>query len=300
MFKYKIAGLNISIDTNNKYLIKRLAIFEANWSGPADISISIKVGNNKIEMPAGELVIDNQVLCLKKLPPAKGFYIVRYEKDADLVKGVMDVDENWCNINIHCLDIKWDEDILYPETISGSWTEHFSFQLVGIAFRYHILKNEGVVIHSSSISFNNQGMIFTAPSGTGKSTHVRLWETYVGNSVSVINDDSPVIRFVNDIPYICGTPWSGSSDRFLNLEVPLKGIVVLQQASENSIRRLNLHEALINVMPRLFMPHFDENLMGNVYRILDMLLLKVPVYLLACRPDKEAMEMSYQCLEKLA
>ena len=69
-----------------------------------------------------------------------------------------------------------------------------------------LINHDGLVIHSSSIAFRDKGIIFTAPSGTGKSTHVNLWEQTFGREVTVVNDDTPAIRFINDVPMLSGTP----------------------------------------------------------------------------------------------
>lgn len=115
--------------------------------------------------------------------------------------------------------------------------------------------------------------------------------------MTVVNDDTPAIRFKDEEPILCGTPWSGSSDKFVNLEVPVKAIVVLSQAPQNSIRKLEIFEALPMVMPRCFLPYFDEELMKKAYIALDKILIKIPIYHLQCRPDREAMELVYQCVK---
>ena len=69
-----------------------------------------------------------------------------------------------------------------------------------------LINHDGLVIHSSSIAFRDKGIIFTAPSGAGKSTHVNLWEQTFGREVTVVNDDTPAIRFINDVPMLSGTP----------------------------------------------------------------------------------------------
>lgn len=295
MHTYVIAGTKIKVECKNDYLLERLKPFCSAITEPADMYIKI-TQSDFMDMPDGDLLLDDQVLCIRKVTPDRGFYMVRYDKDQNLVKAILSTDEKWSDIDIRCLDIQWQKDIRFVDTLSASWLELYTFQLMGIAYRYHILLKDGIVIHSSSLSYDGKGILFTAPSGTGKSTHVGLWEEHFGKLVSVINDDTPVIRFIGEVPYVCGTPWSGSSDKFNNIEVPLNSIVVLEQSRENRIRKLTPHEALPMVLPRLFMPYFDRLLMENVYHILDKLLCTIPVYHLSCRPDKEAMEMSFQCI----
>lgn len=295
MYFYEIAGIRLRVNCENEYLISRLQPFKCEASAVPDMNISIFI-SEKINMPNGDLLINDQIQYLKKKTPDTGFYLVRYDKDQDLVKSVLETDDKWKDIEIKCLHIVWPQDIRFVETMTASWVDYHTFHIAGIAYRYRVLILDGIVIHSSSLALDGKGILFTAPSGTGKSTHAELYEKHFGDRVSVINDDTPVVRFVNDIPYVCGTPWSGSSDKFKNTEVPLKAIVVLKQASINKIRRLSPIEALPLVMPRLFLPYFDNNLMERASGLLDRLLSRVPIYHLECRPDQEAMEMSLKCI----
>jgi hypothetical protein len=160
-----------------------------------------------------------------------------------------------------------------------------------------LIKKNGIQIHCSSIDYNGKGIIFSAPSGTGKSTHVRLWQELYGNALTVINDDRPAIRYIDGVPMLCGTPWSGTSDNFTNRIVPLYAIVMLEQAPVNSMERLSGPGALQMLMPRCFLPYFDSELMAEALDTLERLIKDVPVYLLKCRPDYEAVELVRKCLE---
>ncbi len=296
MYFYKIAGIKLKVDCENEYLISRLQPFRNEIDTDYDMSIRIII-SDWIDKPNGDLLVDDQIQYIRKPAPDKGFFLVRYDKDQNLVKAVLDTDDKWKNIAIKCLHIVWPKDVRFPETFTASWVDYHTFHLTGIAFRYSVLLYDGIVIHSSSLSLDGKGILFTAPSGTGKSTHAGLYEKHFGDRVKVINDDTPVVRFIDDTPYVYGTPWSGSSDKYENLEVPLKAIVVLKQAPKNRIRKLSTIEALPLVMPRVFMPYFDNELMERAYKLLDSLLGKVPIYHLECRPDQEAMEMSLECIK---
>ena len=290
---YKIAGINLDIRGDNKYLLNRLKIFED--SNPNRIDLFAEIRRcHYIEKPEGQIVIDEFVKWMKK-DDNGGFHVFRLDTAGRDIMAHMDINKDWSRDIIRCLDIKFDKSGNQAEF--GDWMEYYSFMLMGIIFRNRLINMGGIVIHASSIAWRDRGILFTAPSGTGKSTHVRLWEKYLGDEVTVVNDDTPAVRFFDGIPTLCGTPWSGSSDKFANLQVPVGAIVVLRQAPQNSISKLSPLEALPCLMPRAFLPYFDKELMEKAYSVLDMILQKVPVYLLTCTPEKKAMELVYECVK---
>jgi hypothetical protein len=132
------------------------------------------------------------------------------------------------------------------------------------------------------------GIIFSAPSGTGKSTHANLWVRHLG--AMILNGDRAALRTVNNEVNVYGTPWSGSSHLFLNRKAPLKAIVLLEQASYNKIEELPRDRAVSLLTPRCFLPYFDSELMELSICNLEEIIKRIPIYLLKCRPDYEAAE----------
>lgn len=293
MFAYNVAGTYINIETNNNYLTNRMKGFLCKKPEKPDISVEINQSSH-INKPQGRLLIEDSIRWLRKENENDGFHIYSTDKQQNNILSHIDTNLQWSNANIKCLKQEFDEDA--PSSLK-SWSDLFSFMLMGIVFRNNLLNKGGIVMHASSIAWKGKGILFTAPSGTGKSTHVNLWEKYMGDEVTVVNDDTPAIRFKGEEPILCGTPWSGSSDKFVNLEVPIKAIVALSQAPQNSIRKLGIFEALPMVMPRCFLPYFDEELMKKAYDVLEKIIEKIPIYHLQCRPDREAMELVYQCVK---
>ncbi|HEX3027727.1 MAG TPA: hypothetical protein VHT34_00120 [Clostridia bacterium] len=110
----------------------------------------------------------------------------------------------------------------------------------------------------------------------------------------MVNDDTPAIRFINGVPMLSGTPWSGSSEKFANIQIPVKAIVILEQYPENVIRKLKPVEALPMLMPRCLLPYFDEKTMAIACQLIEKLLAKVDLYHLRCLPDKDAVELVYE------
>ncbi len=154
------------------------------------------------------------------------------------------------------------------------------------AIRYVLISHGVFSIHSSAISYNNNGIIFSAPSGTGKSTHTSLWKNNVEN-VEIVNDDMPLISMQNDQIILHGAPWAGTSGINKNISVPLKAIVFLEQAKENSIEKLMTLPALQKLLREFHTPS-DRELIDKTYAFLNLLLTNIPCYVLKCLPDKEA------------
>jgi len=154
------------------------------------------------------------------------------------------------------------------------------------AVRRALISHGVFSIHSSAISVNNEGIIFSAPSGTGKSTHTSLWQKNIEN-VIMVNDDMPLLSVKDDKIMLHGAPWAGASGINNNISVPLKAIVFLEQAKENSIEKLMTLPALQKLLREFHTPS-DRELIDKTYAFLNLLLSNVPCYTLKCLPDKEA------------
>ena len=146
-----------------------------------------------------------------------------------------------------------------------------------------------LLAHASLVDYNGLGVMFTGPSGVGKTTQAQLWNKFL--DADIINGDKVFVRKNDDEFYAYGLPWRGSSEYCLNKKVPLKGIVVLRQSEGNRITRLALSAEML--MPHIFLPHWDENAVSKALDTFDNLVNSVPVYLLECRPDEEAVRITF-------
>lgn len=153
-----------------------------------------------------------------------------------------------------------------------------------------------VLIHSSTIVHQNRAVLFLGESGTGKSTHTRLWLTHIPDA-HLLNDDSPVISAEKDGVYAYGSPWSGKTHCYHQLRYPLAAAVRLSQAPYNKIRRLSIVEAFSAIQPS-FPPALaqDEQFLDMMVDMLSEVLLQVPVYHLECLPDEAAAWTSHDAI----
>ena len=112
----------------------------------------------------------------------------------------------------------------------------------GSSFYTQLLHFGGMMLHSSCVVMDDKAYLFTAPCGTGKSTHTRLWLEQFGDRAYILNDDKPALRFVDGVWYAYGTPWSGKHGRDSNIAVPLAGICILERGEANQIRPITGQE----------------------------------------------------------
>ncbi len=149
-------------------------------------------------------------------------------------------------------------------------------------------------LHSSCIVWQGKAVLFLGESGTGKSTHTSLWLKHIEGS-RLLNDDSPMVRYEDGEVWVYGSPWSGKTPCYKAERYPLAACVRLSQAPQNAIRKLNIIQAMAALHPST-PPAFayDSDLYDGISRLLDKILSHVPVYHLACLPNKEAAELSCQ------
>lgn len=159
-------------------------------------------------------------------------------------------------------------------------------------FAKELLLHNGFSLHASAIAFHNKGILFSADSRTGKSTHTRLWQKHFGaENVPIINDDKPAIRCIENAFYTYGTPFSGNSDENRDIKVPLHAIVFLKRDTTNSIQKLSPVEALPLLMKQTLRPNSSHEHMNLLLSLLDKLLSQVPTYLLHCNMDEEVVSV---------
>lgn len=153
-----------------------------------------------------------------------------------------------------------------------------------------------LAIHSSCIVYRDKAVLFLGESGTGKSTHTRLWREHIPGAV-LLNDDSPIIRVEEGKVWAYGSAWSGKTPCYKNERYELQGCVRLSQAPSNSIRKLSVLQAYGALHPSCA-PEFayDAALYDEVSRIIGQILASVPFYHLACLPDAEAARLSCRTL----
>lgn len=160
----------------------------------------------------------------------------------------------------------------------------------------HLCTMNTLFLHASYVDYKGDGIVFVGPSGIGKTTQAQLWEKHLG--AQIVNGDKAFVRIIDNEVYAYGSPWCGSSPYCLNMKSPLSGIVVLKQSDKNCIRKLDTTEAMQYFMPHIFMPNWDKTCTNQVLTTFDKVLEKIPVWLLECRPDEEAVTITKNAILK--
>lgn len=155
---------------------------------------------------------------------------------------------------------------------------------------------DSLLVHGSAISVEGKAYLFTAPSGTGKSTHAALWRQLLGDRAVMINDDKPFIFKKNGVLYIAGSPWNGKHNLGNPISAPLAGICFLSQSPVNKIEKLSVPDAMPKLMCQCYMPKNAESAMKTLSMI-DDLLNTVPFYRLECNISQAAAELSYNTMK---
>ena len=145
-----------------------------------------------------------------------------------------------------------------------------------------------VLFHAAVVSHEGRGYMFLGKSGTGKSTHARLWLNHI-EGTELVNDDNPVVR--DGVVY--GSPWSGKTPCYRNVSYPLGGIVMLSQAPYNKIRRLGGIEAYAALVASISGQRWDSRIADGLHQTENALVTHVPVWHLECLPDEEAARLCH-------
>ena len=162
---------------------------------------------------------------------------------------------------------------------------------------YLLDTKKGLMFHASAISVGGKGILFTAQSGTGKSTHSRLWRELLGDRVIMINDDKPILRFVGEKVYIYGTPWMGKHMLGTNNRAELYCVCEIKRSSENKVIKVSKSKMFFTVLNQTVRPD-DEGKMQNLLFMADKLLGKTNTFEIRCNQDIKAAETAYNALIK--
>ena len=159
-----------------------------------------------------------------------------------------------------------------------------------------LLEHDVFLMHSSVVVKDGDAYVFTAKSGTGKSTHSLLW-TSIFDDAYILNGDKPLFRLKEDGFYAYGMPWCGKEGFQVNKSAKVKAVCFLSQAKENSISRLSAREVIMRIFEQVHIPDEDKE-KGKVLSLLDKFILDIPFYHLKCTKDPEAAILSHKILSQ--
>ena len=276
---YDIAGLKIKFEGAGEQLNKCMSEYvlplPKEGEPTCDLGVYIHKTQDKIMLPGNYTdLYTSEMWNLFEADSCRGVY-KKLSSMADEVSVYMEISKNIADITLLSMT---DEDCKVRE-----------YGFSGYAISELMLRHKRLVLHSSCISVNGQAILFSAPAGTGKSTHTELWKRYVNDTV-YINDDTPIIRLDGDKVYACGSPWSGKTSLNSNISSQVLGIVFLERGNENHIEQLDGAQAFARLLGETRKFPFKDSVELSV-GLCSELIERIPIYRLSCDISEEAVRV---------
>jgi len=282
---YNIAGHIIEITGEKPGINPGFSSFVYKSAFPDGLLISLHL-NKKVTYKDSELIYQFSI--------EKGTCeFLKYE-ESYLVRWTEPTGISWL-MEVQCKD----EGFIAVTDMNEDTDSHILSFSIWIAFGIASLNQQTVAIHASTVIHNGSSILFLGESGTGKSTQSGLWLQHI-TETELLNDDSPFIRLYEDkIPAVYGSPWSGKTPCYKDKQAPVSAFIRLRQAPYNSIRRLRTLEAIGALQPSLPPIFASEPILAELMlECLSHILRQIPVYLLECLPNEDAVDLVYSTLKK--
>lgn len=162
-----------------------------------------------------------------------------------------------------------------------------------------LVERDVLLFHGSVVAVDGEAYLFTAKSGTGKSTHTRLWRQAFGDRAVMINDDKPLLHVSVDGVCAYGTPWNGKHHLGGNCSAPLKALCILERDKENHVERVSPEDAFPRMLQQCYLPEDGEKV-EKILALLERMSQCVNLYRLGCNMEPEAALVSYQGMQEEA
>jgi len=225
---------------------------------------------------------------------------------------VLEIKSLYCRIHKQCKDYKCteipefcisiNEEDIHQESVKSEKTGNYQEDYLETLAVYrkvveYLLEFNIVLFHGSVVAVDGMAYLFTARSGTGKSTHTGLWKRMFGERAVIINDDKPLLELTETGVLVYGTPWDGKHHLSTNMSVPLKAICMLQRGSENQIQLVERKKYYPFLLQQIYRPANGE-LLKKTLILLESVISKVKIYELFCNQELEAAWISYEGMNR--
>ncbi len=221
-----------------------------------------------------------------------------YESTMQFCKDYICDGQEAFSVEVSPFDIAFErEKSAREDALEGIPVRHFSDEYLETLAVYRKIAErmpdyDTFLFHGSVVAVDGEGYLFTAKSGTGKSTHAAFWRQEFGARAIMVNDDKPLLQVRDGIVRAYGTPWDGKHRLSTNTCVPLKGICILERGAENHIEPISARQALPMLLQQSYRPGTPEGT-AKLLALLDRLTIAVPFYRLHCNLDPSAARIAY-------
>ena len=192
----------------------------------------------------------------------------------------------------HLLDQEAIEEGLKRRKFTDPFLERATSQRKTADF---LLSRNTLLLHGSTVAVDGKAYLFTAPCGTGKSTHTRLWREVFGERAIMVNDDKPFLQITDNGVFAFGSPWSGKHGLATNISAPLQGVCSLRRGAENVITRAKRSDLIALLRHQAHQPT-DAALLRKTYELVDMLSQTIPLWEMQCNKESEAAQVAYRAM----
>ena len=282
LHKYMVAGHAFGIYLPEAFSPQRfLAPYEPFAADPA-IRTLFTLQLELTEL-LGNIVPSKVLKCLNDEPP---YFWIFEDEDGSYSFGFSYTRQRPdCIVRIHDTS---NECVVYVEEAHAERLAEFALSNAAmLMYTFYTAPYATMLVHASVVSCEGGAYMFLGRSGTGKSTHSRLWLDHIEGS-ELLNDDNPVIRISGSEALVYGSPWSGKTPCYKNESYPLKAVVRLSQAPYNKIVRLGPLQAFASLMPACSCRRWDSEAVSDLHKSVEMTISSVPCYHLECLPDEAA------------
>ncbi|MDD5934263.1 MAG: hypothetical protein PUC65_01665 [Clostridiales bacterium] len=282
---YEIAGQIIALNWDISYIHPYMESFHSDGKKPIDLTFELQENTN-LKRPENEPLIHSNYMSAYS---TKDGFLLFYEDSCSV--NACFYDEQARRAIIYLTGSLSDDSckpILSPNSDLNLSTVDYLFYTIRDVFLLWIQKKDMIAVHSSTIIYKEKAYLFSACSGTGKTTHTNMWVDRF--HVDILDGDITVLALEDDIPVAYGIPWCGTSGKYLNRRVLLGGIIFLAQACHNRVSKLTLFEAILRCSARCFTPTWTKELSNLNLSIVERLIPKTLCCFLECLPDQGAVD----------
>ena len=219
----------------------------------------------------------------------------KYYYTSKVLEGYLDASSTCFQEEVSCTDSEIDFELQSSEIKVIDAVENIA--ILRKISNILLNKYNAVLFHASSIEYNGYAYLFTAVSGTGKSTHTSLLKELLGDKINYINDDKPIIRYIDGKLYVYGTPWTGKHLRGNNVKAQLKSIIKIERSSENFVENMTGLQALPFLFEQSLRPT-DLSGGNKLFDFINLIISNCTFYKLYCNKELDSAKVSYNYILK--